>query len=200
MVIAQLKNLRIAPRKVRLVADVIRGLDVEVAENQLLILRKRAAGALLKLLRSAVANAETNFKFKKSNLYIAEIKVDEGQSIDRWMPRAMGRATPIIKRNSQVMIKLAEKVKSEVAKDKKEKEKKQPATDVKVVKSLAEIKKMGKAEEVEKKKEKALAEGSELVIEDVRREGKHREKQHLDKLRKKSKGGFLKRMFRRKTV
>jgi large subunit ribosomal protein L22 len=109
---AKLKYLRISPRKVRLVANLIRGMDAEEAKTQLKFLPKRAAGPILKLLNSAVANAEHDFNLSKENLYISKITVDAGPSLKRWMPRAMGRATPIMKRTSHVTIVLEERVKS----------------------------------------------------------------------------------------
>lgn len=106
---AVLKHLRIAPRKVRLVTDLIKGLSVSEAENQLKFLSKRPAIPILKLLQSAVANAARNFNIKKGNLYIFRITVDGGPMFKRWLPRAMGRATPIQKKTSHVTLILEEK-------------------------------------------------------------------------------------------
>src|SRR3990167_718596 len=92
---AQLNQLRISPRKVRLVANLIRNLSVTAAETQLQHLPKRSSLPLLKLLRSAVANAEHNHKQDKATLFIKSIQVDEGVTLKRWQPKAMGRATPI---------------------------------------------------------------------------------------------------------
>ena len=107
-VIAKLNYLRLAPRKVRLAADLLRGKSALEAERQLQFLTKRASGPLLKLLRSAVANAEHNFRLKKENLRVAKITVDEGPPLKRTRPRAFGRAFPIKKRTSHVTIVLAE--------------------------------------------------------------------------------------------
>ncbi len=106
---AKLNNLRISPRKVRLVIDLIRGLDVSEAKVQLNFLIKRSSKPILKLLDSAIANAKNNFKLDESNLYIAEIFVGEGPTLKRIMPRAMGRAFHIMKRTSHVTIILAER-------------------------------------------------------------------------------------------
>lgn len=103
-----MRFLRIAPRKVRLVADLIRSKTVVAAESQLLFLSKGSARPMLKLLNSAVANAENNFKLKKDNLFIKRIMVDEGPKLKRWRPRAFGRATPILKRSSHITIILDE--------------------------------------------------------------------------------------------
>jgi large subunit ribosomal protein L22 len=102
---AQLRYLRIAPRKTRSVADLIRGLSVNEAEAQLLVQRRRPAKALLKLLRSAVANAKNN-KLNPDQLFIAEIRVDGGPMLRRFLPRARGSASPIQKKMSHVTITL----------------------------------------------------------------------------------------------
>ena len=125
-IIAKLNYLRIAPRKVRMAADIIRGMDVKDAEIQLRFLTKRAAVPLLKLLHSVTSNAQNNFNIEKSNLYISELQVNEGPPLKRWMPRAMGRAAQIMKRTShinlvletkkEVKVKKAKKIKPEVVK------------------------------------------------------------------------------------
>ena len=107
---AKAKFIKNAPKKVRLVANLIRGLDVDKAAVQLQFSGKDAALPLGKLLKSAIVNAEENEDLKRDNLFIKEIRVDEGPALKRWMPRAMGRATPIIKKTSHIHITLAEKV------------------------------------------------------------------------------------------
>ncbi|MEA3272116.1 MAG: 50S ribosomal protein L22 [Patescibacteria group bacterium] len=110
---ASVKYIRKSPRKVRLVVDLIRGLDVKDAENQLKFTPKLAKEPILKLLRSAIANAENNFQLKKENLFIKKIVVDEGPTLKRWHPRAHGRAATIRKRSSHIDIVLGEKVLTE---------------------------------------------------------------------------------------
>ena len=105
---AYLKQLRVSPRKARLVADTVRGVSVQDARRSLSVLIKRSSEPILKLLNSAVANAENNFKMLESNLYVSKIFVDEGPVFKRWMPRAMGRATEILKRTSHITIILGE--------------------------------------------------------------------------------------------
>ncbi len=105
---AQLRYTRISPRKVRLVADLIRGSSVSDAEKILEFTIKRASNPILKLLKSAVANAENNFNLKKENLYIEEIRVDGGPIIKRFRPRARGAAYPIQKKTSHILIVLKE--------------------------------------------------------------------------------------------
>ena len=107
-VTAQLNNLRIAPRKVRLVADRVRGQQVKEAIGMLKYDLRKTAEPMQKLLKSAVANAENNFKLKGDDLYIVDITVGEGPTLKRWMPRAYGRATKILKRTSRVSIVLSE--------------------------------------------------------------------------------------------
>lgn len=107
-VTAKLRYLRKSPRKVRLVVDMIRGLTAEVAEHQLNFLNKGATDPILKLLKSAIANAENNFELKKDNLFIKKITVDQGPTLKRWKPRAFGRASEILKRSSHITIVLGE--------------------------------------------------------------------------------------------
>jgi len=109
---ASLKHLKIAPRKTRLVAGLVRGLEVNKAINQLKFLNKKSAHPVLKLINSAVSNAINNFDLDKNNLIIKEIRVEDGKTLKRWMPRAHGRATTIRKRMSHIYVTLAEIVES----------------------------------------------------------------------------------------
>lgn len=102
------KYIHQAPRKVRLVADLVRKQTVLNALDQLRHVGKNAAGPIAKLINSAVAGAEHNFELAKDNLYIKSITVDGGPVLDRWLPRAQGRATPIKKRMSHLTIVLGE--------------------------------------------------------------------------------------------
>ncbi|TSC96699.1 MAG: LSU ribosomal protein L22p (L17e) [Parcubacteria group bacterium Athens0714_26] len=104
----KLKFLHIAPRKVRLVANALRGLRVNEAEAQLLMRPQRSSYPILKLLRSGIANAVHNKKMDVDRLFIDKILVDQGPSLKRSMPRAMGRATPILKRTSHITLVLIE--------------------------------------------------------------------------------------------
>ena len=111
LVKAKLRHLHISPRKVRLVVDVIRGLDVVEAENQLKFLNKASASPILKLLNSATSNAVNNFDMERDNLSVKTILVNEGPTLKRWRPRAYGRAFTVFKRASHIEIGLEEKVK-----------------------------------------------------------------------------------------
>ncbi len=99
---AELNYLRVSPRKVRLVADLIKGMEVKQAENHLKFLPQRVSGHLLKLLHSAISNAKNNFKIDKDSLYIKEIRVSDGTPFKRWRPVSRGRAFPIMKRTSHI--------------------------------------------------------------------------------------------------
>ncbi len=112
---AFLRNLRIAPRKVRLVVNLVRGLSVAEAEARLSFLRREAARPVLKLLRSAIANAEHNFKLERSSLLIKSITADSGITLKRSRPRAHGRAAPIRKRTTHIALVLSDAVKPTAA-------------------------------------------------------------------------------------
>lgn len=107
-VIAKIKYLRIAPRKVRLLTDLIRGKSVQRAQRILSFTIKKGSDPILKLLKSAVANATNNFKLNESNLYISKILVDEGPKFKRVMPRARGSANEIQKKTSHITVVLSE--------------------------------------------------------------------------------------------
>lgn len=159
MITAKLRHLRISPRKVRLVVDLIRGMDVVEAENQLKFLPKRAADPVLKLLKSAIANALNNYKAVKENLYISKITVDPGPTLKRWMPRAMGRATPKLKRTSHITIALGFKDGKAPAKKKDTKEaKKAPVKKPKKDASLVEEISQPVEEELDAKSKKTTPE------------------------------------------
>jgi len=146
MITAKLNNLRTSPRKVRLVADLIRGMMVMEAEKQLRFSTKKASVPILKLLNSAIANAKQNAGLAKENLYIASIVVEAGRTLKRWRPRAMGRAGRIMKRTSHIILSLEQKgiLKAEPEKTEKKfeilpqeetKVKKEPSLKTKSVKS-----------------------------------------------------------------
>ena len=99
------KNIRIAPRKVRLVIDLIRGKNVALALGILDNLNKGSSPVVKTLLKSAIANAENqNQDIEVDTLVIKRAFVDAGTTLKRWRPRAMGRATPIRKRSSRITL------------------------------------------------------------------------------------------------
>lgn len=116
---AFLKNYRQSPRKVRLVAGLIKGKKVDEALVELNFLAKRAGEPINKLLLSAVANAK-QMGFDQANLYIKEIRVDKGIVMKRMMPAAMGTGHRINKRTSHVLLVLGEKGASKKAEKKEE--------------------------------------------------------------------------------
>ena len=105
---AILRNVRIAPRKARLVLDVVRGKPVQNALDTLRFMNRRAAPIISKMIASAIANATDKATVDVDRLVISVAQADEGSMLKRWLPRAQGRATPIRKRSSHITIKLKE--------------------------------------------------------------------------------------------
>jgi len=175
--IAKLNYLRIAPRKVRLAADMLRGLSVNEAEARLLVNSRRASQVLLKLLHSAVANAKNNRQLSPERPLIKEIRVDQGPVLKRHLPRAMGRATLIQKKSSHITLVLAESDKLQSPRFKivkREKVSKKEKTErIKRIKGVQPKEKVEKSRKPEPEKEKA---------------------------KQIEKAGFIKRIFRRKAV
>ena len=182
MITAKLKHLRMSPRKVRLVANFIKGMETEKAKVQLKFLPKRAAKPILKLLNSAIANAEHNFNLSKENLYISRIMVDPGPSLKRSLPRAMGRATPILKRTSHITIILDEKLKTfKREKPIKKVEKRDEKIETKI--ETKEEKEKEKSEVKQPKKKRLKVKRAEKVI-----------------LQKRGFKDIAKKIFRRKSI
>ncbi len=134
---AKLRFLRQTPRKVRVLAQMVRGMNVTQALHTLTYSQKRAGRPLIKLINSAISNAVNNFSLKQDNLFIKEIRIDGGPVLKRWRARAFGRAAMIKKRTSHIYLTLDEirpttpesvKSKASVNQD-----------DVKVVSSLDEV-------------------------------------------------------------
>ncbi len=175
--IAKLNYLRISPRKVRQISDLIKGMEVIGAENQLNFLSKRSARLLLKLLKSAAANAKNNFDLDKENLFISNILVNQGPSLKRWMPRARGVASPIIKRTSHITLILEEKKKTKIIPKKK-------------IKREKEVAKGKKLEKKERESPKSVA----------RKKPKEKWKKPAKKEKIRLKTKFLPKIFRRKSM
>jgi len=106
---AILKNYRQSPRKVRLVADVVRGKKANESLSLLKLTPKRASETVSKLIESAVANAVNNESKKKDDLFVKSITVDQGFTLKRFRPRARGRASRIRKRTAHITVVLGEK-------------------------------------------------------------------------------------------
>jgi ribosomal protein L22 len=103
---ASARYVRIAPRKARLIADQVRGMHIESARALLQFSPRGAAHPIHKLINSAAANAENNHDLIGDEMRVASITVDEGPTLRRFRPRAMGRATPINKRTSHIRVAL----------------------------------------------------------------------------------------------
>ena len=178
---AKLNNLRIAPRKSKLVADLIKGLDAEEALNQLEVHVKRTSPHMKKLLQSAIANAENNFGLSRSNLYVFDARIGAGPTMKRWMPKAFGRAGEILKRTSKIEIVLEERIEGKDRKTKEEME--------------AEMKKRIKEKKKEEKEQKEQEETPEKTSNDPEKKvGEERAKKEAPKK------GWAKKMFQRKSM
>jgi large subunit ribosomal protein L22 len=108
MAIAKLRHARLAPRKARVIADLIRGKNVTTAVNSLRFLSKAGAREFFKLLVSAVANAEDQGDVDVDKLVITRVWVDQGPTLKRWRPRAHGRATRVEKKSSHIFLEVTE--------------------------------------------------------------------------------------------
>ena len=180
-VIAKLNNLRVSPRKARLVTDSIKGIDVNDAIINLGNLIKRSSTPIEKLLKSAIANAENNFGLDKNNLYIYDIRVGEGPTLKRWLPRAYGRATGLLKKSSKISLVLEERIegKNRKTKEQMDKEKKKREEQKK-----KEEKEMIEERETEAKKTNVAPTAGKIIEEKKSAEGK----------------GWAKKIFRRKSA
>lgn len=193
---ASVKNLRTSARKTRLVVDIVRGMQVEKALDQLKFVNKKVTGSVSKLIKSAIANAENNYELSKDNLYVKEITVDEGTTLKRWMPRAHGRATPIRKRTSHINVVLGE------IKDSGEKKAKQQKIEAPIKlgeqpkkEDKKEAKVASKKEVNEKSPTKEIEDKAQEKIVDPRLEGKGKN----TKIEGSSSKGFAGKVFRRKS-
>lgn len=106
--VSTLRHAHIAPRKARLVADLIRGMSVEQALALLRFTPKKAAGIIRKVVQAALAGASQSAGVDEDKLYIGRVTIDEGPIAKRWRPRAMGRATRIRKRTSHICVAVEE--------------------------------------------------------------------------------------------
>jgi len=106
---AKLRNIRVGSQKARIVADLVRGKNVNQALKILAFMPQKPAGLIKKLVESAVANADQKKVVDVDNLYIKHLSVDMGPSLSRFRPRAQGRATPIKRKSSHISIILDER-------------------------------------------------------------------------------------------
>jgi len=163
-----LNYLHVAPRKARLVSNLIKGMNIKEARTQLKFMPQRTSDYLLKLLDSAVSNAENNFKIEKDGLFVKEVRIDEGVPFKRWRPVSRGRAFQVLKRTCSINLVLGTKegfkvkeIKKEILEAKKEAEQKEikttkeesktPSSDKTKIKPLKEVKKVSKFKGLTKK-------------------------------------------------
>lgn len=179
-----------APRKVRLIANSLKGMPVWKAEAVLMHRPQRSAEPLLKLLRSTVANAKNNAGMETDKLRIQSIMVDGGPVMKRFMPRAFGRATPILKRMSHVTLVLVEADKVAPAK----------FNVVDTAKEKREAKKAAR-KQAEKDREKGKKPKKEDDKEELAKTPKKDTQKDFKGPQPKDKSkGVFKKMFRRKSV
>jgi large subunit ribosomal protein L22 len=106
---AKLRNSRVGSQKARIVADMVRGKDVNQALKMLAFMPQKPAGLIKKLIESCVANAEQKKTVDVDTLYVKLLWVDMGPSLNRFRPRAQGRATPIKRKSSHITVVLDER-------------------------------------------------------------------------------------------
>lgn len=179
----KLRHLRIAPRKVRLVAHMIKNLSASEAQAQLMLHATRSAEPILKLLKAAVDSAK-NKKMNVEKLVISEIRVDKGPIQKRWIPRAMGRGTPIHKNTSHIILTLQES------------EKTKPSRFVIEEKKLKKERKE-KREEKQSSQPKQKQPAARVTPE---KEKEPEVKREASKEAKSQRRGFIRRIFRRKSI
>ncbi len=179
------RYIKISPRKVRLVVNLLKGRPVAAALDQLKFVGKIAAAPVRKVIASAVANATHNFDLAEDNLFIKEIRVDGGPVLKRWLPRAHGRATPLLKRMSHINVTLGELKDSGVKAGRKEK----IADPMKLGSAPKEDEGIKVADKGTEKSNEGASEKKEKII-DPRREGKGRSG---------GKQGFTSKIFNRKS-
>lgn len=189
---AKARYIHTSPKKIRLVLDLVRGMDVEAALRQLQFTNKKACGPISKLLNSAIANATNNFNLDKSNLFIKEIRGDDGPTLKRWRPRAFGRATPIRKRTTHISIILAEKKPSKQVN--KEKAKVEAPVAIKDFEKSLDSK-----PETDSSKKTRVSGETEKKTEVEKPKKSRKEQTQLEQLRKSKKKGILRGVFNRKT-
>lgn len=188
---AHTRNLRMSARKVRLVADMVRGMHAQSAIARLRMLAKASKAPLEKIIASALANAEHNFRLDAANMFIKTITVDEAAALKRWRARAYGRAAPIRKHACHITVVLdeqkggapAQSLRKEAAKEKG------AATGV------------THASPVPHEPHELESHGEDHTPSsiDPRRLGKHRNQQNVDKKELHKKKGFVKTFFNRKS-
>ncbi len=184
---AKLNNLRVAPRKVRIVAKLVKGMAINDAFDQLDIHIRKTAPYMKKLLESAIANGENNFGIDKDNMFISDVVVDAGPTLKRWRARAFGRAGKILKRTSKIELVISERVEGKGRKTKEEIEKEKQAK-IEVQKKV--VKEREKADKKATETNKVIkADSTRIVKKDTEKEG-----------RKGDEKSWKNKIFRRKSM
>lgn len=176
---ARLKNFRMSAKKARLTADMVRGKSTNEAKSQLKYLPGKLSEPLFKLIESAIANASHNHGLDKNNLFIEKITIDDGPALQRWRPRAHGRAYPILKRSCHIEVVINE---IEEGKNRRTVEKQ----EVKTV-TYEELK-------------KATKEAEKILAGQRKRLKKEEKKDEVRKGPDAKGGGALSKIFRRKSI
>jgi large subunit ribosomal protein L22 len=187
-VIASLKNLRTSPRKVRLVTNSIVGMNASAALVQLKHVVKKTSEPMEKLLNSALANAENNFGLDKDNMYVSSVLVGEGAKLKRWLPRAQGRATLLLKRTSHIKLELEERIEGKNKKTKEQLEKEKAANEAARTKAM----KQAVAQASKEEDEAVEATGEKAPI--------SKTSKRKDTAKTGQDNGFLKKVFQRKSA
>ncbi|KKQ46042.1 MAG: 50S ribosomal protein L22 [Candidatus Moranbacteria bacterium GW2011_GWC2_37_8] len=188
-VIASLKNLRTSPRKVRLVTNSIVGMNASAALVQLQHVVKKTSEPMEKLLNSALANAENNFGLDKDNMYVSSVLVGEGAKLKRWLPRAQGRATLLLKRTSHIKLELEERIEGKNKKTKQQLDKEKADREAARTKAMKEA--VAEASKEEAENEDKVAEKAPAAKTTKKRETAAKTGQD---------NGFLKKVFQRKSA
>jgi large subunit ribosomal protein L22 len=186
---ARLNDLRISDRKARLVVNLVRNLKTDKALAQLSFINKKSTNPIAKLIKSAIANAVNNYELDADNLYVKAIRVDQGKTLKRWMPRAHGRATTIRKRSCHIDLILAE------IKDSGKKEAKKAKAEKPVKLETLVNAKAAPAPEKVKVSKKQVKDSEEVVKEEDPRNSGRRGHAKMEG----SGRGFASRMFNRKS-
>ncbi|MBI4272718.1 50S ribosomal protein L22 [Candidatus Uhrbacteria bacterium] len=186
------RNVRQSARKVRLIADLVRGMDSPQALDQLRLHTRIARIPIEKVLRSALANAEHNFHINSEDTFVKTITVDQGTPLKRWRPRAFGRAAPIAKHSCHITLILGEKPGARKSAPK-------PVAQETVIQDSG----LAASQDVQPFTDVSVHQTSSGTLEhkseafDARRAGRHELDQKNNKETKKQKG-FLKKVFNRK--
>lgn len=189
---AHLKNVHMSPRKMRLVRSVVKGLPAQAAAQQLQFMSGKASGVVLKVLKSAIANARHNFEADEANLVVGDVVINEGIVMKRFRPVSKGMAHPILKRMSHVTVILEDKG---AIKAKKPKAKKTDIVDI----TPDEHIRQGK-QAAEETTEEVTAGESAVAKPDKQKPAPDKQMQAFQKIKMQQGGGDRAKSHRRKSM